>query len=350
MSKEMEILDDDFVKIVKKIEKDILDTRFNIITKANKEVIDFYLRLGKTISDNAKYGSNFINRLSVALKLDFPGETGFSPRNLARMRKVYEAYKDIVEIPEELGMISWSQNCILVDKIDEVEKRLWYARQVLENGWSKTVLSHQIDLELYERQAIPKKLTNFNNRLPATQSEFARDMIKDPYIFELANITKKSTERDIENAMIERIKNVLLELGKGFSFVGNQYKISTNNNDYYIDLLFYHLDLRCFIVVELKNTEFKPEFIGQLGFYVTAVDETLKKETDNDTIGLLLCEDKDKLTVEWSLKNVNAPIGVASYKVKNAIPKEIMEKLPTEEELNLYIKKLSDDDIREEND
>ena len=350
MSQEMEILDDDFVKIVKKIEKDILDTRFNIITKANKEVIDFYLRLGKTISDNAKYGSNFINRLSVALKLDFPGETGFSPRNLARMRKVYEAYKDIVEIPKELGMISWSQNCILVDKIDEIEKRLWYARQVLENGWSKTVLSHQIDLELYERQAIPEKLTNFNNRLPATQSEFARDMLKDPYIFELANITKKSTERDIENAMIERIKNVLLELGKGFSFVGNQYKISTNNNDYYIDLLFYHLDLRCFIVVELKNTEFKPEFIGQLGFYVTAVDETLKKETDNDTIGLLLCEDKDKLTVEWSLKNVNAPIGVASYKVKNAIPKEIMEKLPTEEELNLYIKKLSDDDIREEND
>ena len=138
------------------------------------------------------------------------------------MRKVYEAYKDIVEIPKELGMISWSQNCILVDKIDEIEKRLWYARQVLENGWSKTVLSHQIDLELYERQAIPEKLTNFNNRLPATQSEFARDMLKDPYIFELANITKKSTERDIENAMIERIKNVLLELGKGFSFVGNQ--------------------------------------------------------------------------------------------------------------------------------
>ena len=136
--------------------------------------------------------------------------------------------------------------------------------------------------------------------------------------------------------MLERIKNVLLELGKGFSFVGNQYKISTNDNDYYIDLLFYHLDLRCFVVVELKNTEFRPEYVGQLVYYVTAVDETLKKETDNETIGLLLCEDKDKLTVEWSLKSVNALIGVASYKVKNVIPKEIMEKLPTEE-LNLYI-------------
>ncbi len=235
MSKKIEILDDDFVKIVKKIEKDILDTRFNIITKANKEVVEFYLRLGKIISDNSKYGNNFINKLSVALKLDFPEETGFSPRNLARMRKVYEAYKNFIEIPKELSMISWSQNCILVDKIDEYEKRLWYARQVLKNGWSKTVLSHQIDLELYERQAVSEKLTNFDNRLPNAQSEFARDMIKDPYIFELANITKKSTERDIENAMIERIKNVLLELGKGFSFVGNQYKISTNNNDYFID-------------------------------------------------------------------------------------------------------------------
>lgn len=182
MSNEIKLLDDDFIKIVKAIEQDILETRFNIIAKANKEVIDFYLRLGKIISDNAKYGNNFINKLSIALKLDFPGETGFSPRNLARMRKVYESYKDLAEFPKELEMISWSQNCVLVDKIEDLDKRLWYAKQVLENGWSKIVLSHQIDLELYERQAIPYKLTNFNNKLPTTQSEFARDMIKDPYI------------------------------------------------------------------------------------------------------------------------------------------------------------------------
>lgn len=350
MSNEIKILDNDFIKIVKAIEQDILETRFNIMTKANEEVIDFYLRLGKIISDNAKYGNNFINKLSIALKLDFPGKTGFSSRNLARMKKVYESYKDLTEFPKELKMISWSQNCILVDKIEDIDKRIWYAKQVLENGWSKTVLSHQIDLELYERQALPEKMTNFDDKLPIVQSEFARDMIKDPYIFELANIGKRARERDIENAMLERIKNVLLELGKGFSFVGNQYKISTNDNDYYIDLLFYHLDLRCFVVVELKNTEFKPEYVGQLGFYVTAVDETLKKETDNETIGLLLCEGKDKLTVEWSLKSVNAPIGVASYKVKNVIPKEIMEKLPTEEELNLYIKKFPKDDIEKYDD
>ncbi len=256
-------------------------------------MVNFYLRLEKIISDNAKYGNNFINRLSVALKLDFPDERGFSTRNLERMRKVYEVYKDLASIPEELEIISWSQNCVLVDKIEDINKRVWYAKQIIENGWSKTVLSHQIDLELYERQAIPEKMTNFNDKLPIAQSEFARDMIKDPYIFELANIGKREKERDIENAMLERIKNVLLELGKGFSFVGNQYKISTNDNNYYIDLLFYHLDLRCFVVVELKNTEFK--------------------------------------------------------KVKNVIPKEIMEKLPTEEELNLYIKKLLNEEIKEEN-
>ena len=192
MSNELELLDDDFVKIVKDIEKDILNTRYNIISKANKEVVNFYLRLGKIISDNAKYGNNFINRLSVALKLDFPDEQGFSARNLARMRKVYEAYKDLASIPEELEIISWSQNCVLVDKIEDIDKRVWYAKQIIENGWSKTVLSHQIDLELYERQALPEKMTNFNDKLPIAQSEFARDMIKDPYIFELANIGKKS--------------------------------------------------------------------------------------------------------------------------------------------------------------
>ena len=209
MSNELELLDDDFVKIVKDIEKDILNTRYNIISKANKEVVNFYLRLGKIISDNAKYGNNFINRLSVALKLDFPDEQGFSARNLARMRKVYEAYKDLASIPEELEIISWSQNCVLVDKIEDIDKRVWYAKQIIENGWSKTVLSHQIDLELYERQALPEKMTNFNDKLPIAQSEFARDMIKDPYIFELANIGKRAKERDIENA--DRLCDKLLE-------------------------------------------------------------------------------------------------------------------------------------------
>lgn len=209
-------------------------------------------------------------------------------------------------------------------------------KSVLRMG-AYSVLDYQIDLQLYERQAISEKLTNFKDKLPIPQSELARDVIKDQYIFELEGIKEEVIEKDIENAMMERIKNVLIELGKGFSFVGNQYKIFTENQDYYIDMLFYHLELRCYIVVELKNNEFKPEYTGQLSFYVTAVDETLRKEQDNQTIGLLLCKGKDRLSVEWALRGTNAPIGVTSYKVRNELPQEILDKLPTEDDVNKHI-------------
>lgn len=173
--------------------------------------------------------------------------------------------------------------------------------------------------------------------MPENDSDLANYTIKDPYIFDFVSLKNDYKELDLENAMLNKIKNLLVELGKGFSFVGNQYKISMENKDYFIDLLFYHLELRCFIVVELKATSFKPEFIGQLGFYVTAVDEILKKEFDNPTIGLLLCKEKDRLSVEWSLKGTNLPIGVSSYKLDKYIPKDILEKLPTEEEINLHL-------------
>lgn len=316
---------------IENIKKDIISTRNRILTDANKELIHMYFRIGKIISENQKYGSNFINSLSISLKIDFPDATGFSPRNLARMRKFYETYKDLSNLPPAVAKLPWTHNSILVERIDDSNKRIWYAEKCLENGWNKVVLDHQIDLELFERQANnDKKLSNYKVQLPEIQGELAVDVIKDPYIFELAGITEKSKELDIEKAMIERIKSVLLELGKGFSFVGNQYRIGTENKDYYIDLLFYHLKLRCYVVVELKNTDFDPSFIGQLQFYVTAVDETLKTKDDNQTIGLLLCRNKDKNSVEWSLKSSIAPIGVASYEIK--------EYLPTEEELNKYLK------------
>ena len=301
------------------------------------ELIRLYFRLGKIVSDNARYGNRFIADFSVALKLEFPDSTGFSARNLSRMKKFYEEYKDLSNLPTALAKLPWSHNNLLLDKIKDLQVREWYAEKCYENGWAHSVLDHQIDLQLYERQALAEKLTNFENKLPASQSELARDVIKDPYIFELEGIKEDAIEKDIENAMMERIKNILLELGKGFSFVGSQYKISTDNQDYYIDMLFYHLELRSYIVVELKNVEFKPEYIGQLSFYVTAVDETLRKEQDSQTIGLLLCKRKDKLSVEWALKGTNNPIGVTSYEVRNELPKEILDRLPTEEDINKFM-------------
>ncbi len=208
----------------------------------------------------------------------------------------------------------------------------------MKNGWSKAVLIHQIELELYERKKMSNKFTNFNKNIKLkNNSDLANEIIKDPYIFELEGLKKNYIEKELEEHMITKIRDVLLELGKGFCFVGNQYKISTDNHDYYIDMLFYHLDLRCYIAVELKVTEFKPEYIGQLGFYVTAVDKTLKKEQDNQTIGLLLCKEKDKLSVDWTLDFINIPIGVASYNVINKVQKDILNKLPTEQDINMYI-------------
>lgn len=327
----MKDLDLSFVSVFEQIKADIFQTRSKVLSNANLELLSMYLRIGKIIDEHAKYGNNFINELSNHLKIEFPNVDGFSPRNLARMRKFYVTYGDLSNLPPAVANLTWTHNFILIEKIKEPEKRIWYAEKCLENGWSKVVLEHQIDLELYERQAdSSKKLTNYELRLPSPQSELSRDIIKDPYIFELAGLKEKIVERDIEQVMLEQIKTVLLELGKGFSFVGNQYRISTPSNDYLIDLLFYHLELRCYVVVELKNVDFKPDFVGQLQFYITAIDETLKKEMDNPTIGLLLCKGKDKYSVEWSLKATTAPIGVASYEVRNY--------LPTEEELNRYLK------------
>ena len=322
---------DEIAVLVQNIKKDILATRTKMLSDANKELLFLYFRIGKVISDNQKYGNGFIQTLSTSLKIDFPNTTGFSPRNLARMRKFFETYQDLSNLPTALAKLPWSLNCLLIDKINDLNKRIWYAEKCLVNGWSFVVLDHQIDLMLYERQANnSKKLTNFNQALPSKQSESALDILKDPYVFELNGLSERTKEANIEKAMLERIKSVLLELGKGFSFVGNQYHIDTGEKEYFIDLLFYHLELKCFVVIELKNQDFEPSFIGQLQFYVTAIDETIKRKEDNPTIGLLLCKNKDKYSVDWSIKSTTAPIGVASYKIK--------EYLPTEEELNRFMK------------
>lgn len=333
----IEIEVSDFKAIMENIKNDIKNTRFKILENANAELLNLYFRLGEIIDKNSKYGNNFINELSRELKLEFPNMKGLSTRNLARMCVFYKEYKNMSNLPMPLANLPWSHNYTLIEKVKDINKRKWYAKKCIENGWSHTVLVHQIDSDLYQRQKENPKLSNFDNKMALFQSEMAKDMMRDPYIFELSNLKERAIEKDIEDAMLLKIKDLLLEFGKGFSFVGNQYKISTNTTDYYLDLLFYHLDLRCYVVVELKNTNFKPEYVGQLSFYITAINKKLKKEFDNDTIGLLLCKDKDKLSVEWTLEGTNNPIGVSSYEIEKYIPKEKLEKLPIEDELNLHI-------------
>ena len=251
------------------------------------------------------------------------------------MKKFYLEYKDDEIVQHIVAQLPWRHNIILMSKIKDNNLRKKYAEATIKNGWSKDMLVMQLENNYHLR--IGNSSNNFKITLPDVNSDLANNTIKDPYVFDFLTLKENYKEKELEQAMIEKIKDVLIELGKGFSFVGNQYKLSTENSDYFIDLLFYHLDLRCYIVVELKTTEFKPEYIGQLGFYVTAVNEILKSEADNQTIGLLLCKNKDRLTAKWSLKSTNVPIGISSFELNKYIPKDVLEKLPTEEDLNLHI-------------
>ena len=329
------MIESNFKEIINTIKEDIKKTQIKAAQKVNSELIMLYFRLGKIVSKNKSYGNNFTKQISIELKLTFPNMKGFSERNIRAMRLFYEEYKDDEKWQQLVAKLPWGHNLLLIEKIKDKKLRKIYANATLKNSWSRNVLSMQIEKGYHNR--IGNSNNNFNNILPKEDSDLVNNIVKNPYIFDFITLRDDYKEKELEYAMLEKIRDVLLELGKGFSFVGNQYKISTESNDYYIDLLFYHLELRCYIVVELKTGEFKPEYIGQIGFYVTAVNETLKKEYDNQTIGLLLCKEKDRLTVDWSLKSTNVPIGVSAYNIKNQIPDDILDKLPTEEDINLHL-------------
>ncbi len=324
-----------FKNIINNIKKEINTTQIKIAVETNKNIINLYFKIGKILNDNFKYGNKFIDFISQELKNEFPNTKGFSVRNLKYMKKFYLEYKDNKVVQRTVAQLPWRHNIVLISKLKDNKIRKIYAEATIKNGWNKNMLTIQIENNYHLR--IGNSSNNFKLSLPKTTSSLANNIIKDPYIFDFISLKTNYKEKDLEKAMLEKIKDVLIELGKGFSFVGNQYKININNNEYFIDLLFYHLDLKCYIVIELKTTEFKPEYIGQLGFYITSVNEKIKKETDNQTIGILLCKDKNRLTAKWALKSTNVPIGVSTYELGKYLPKNIIEKLPTEADLNINI-------------
>lgn len=333
-----------YKNIVENIKQEVLKAQYKAMQAVNKELIFLYWNIGKIILDNSKWGNKFIDNLSIDLKLEFPEIKGFSVRNLKYMKKFAENYPNFKFVQEVLAQITWYHNIILMDKIDDIEKRKWYVKETIQNGWSSNILKMQIDGRVYERQAIAEKTTNFKNTLTDIQSDLAIQTIKDPYVFDFIALKGKAREKQIEEAMIEKIKNVLIELGNGFAFVGNQYKITVSDTDYYIDLLFYHLELRCYIVVELKARKFRPSDAGQLNFYLSVIDDVLRKEGDNPTIGMLLCKEKDKFTAEYALKDINKPIGVSEYKLLADIPEYLQSQLPRAEDIELHIKDIDDDE------
>lgn len=331
-----------YKEIFENIRNEILKSQYKAIQTVNKELIFIYWHIGKIIVDNSKWGNKFIDNLSMDLKLEFPNITGFSIRNLKYMKKIAEEYPDFEFVQQTVAQIPWGHNIILLDKVKDIEERKWYINQSIINGWSRSLLMMQIESKLYQRQVIAKKVTNFPMTLPDMQSDLAIQTLKDPYIFDFISLKGKVKELEIENAMIDKIKDVLVELGKGFAFVGEQYKITVSEKDYFIDLLFYHLRLKCYIVVELKAREFEPTDAGQINFYLSAVDDLVKDETDNPTIGLLLCKNKDNFTAEYALRNINSPIGVSEYKLLEDMPEYLQAQLPNVEEIELHIKDIEE--------
>ena len=325
----MDNIEKSYKEIVVKIIADIKNTQKTIFAGANKNLLDLYYRIGGYIDNNASWGNKFIDNLAVDIKINFPNNRGFSVRNLKNMHKYYKICKDSQSVQTASAQIPWSHNMLIFDKIKDDNIRLWYINETAKAGWSYDTLAMQIKTDVYSRQVVNEKVNNYELTLPENTGKIANELMKDPYILNLASLDADFIERELENKMVEQIKTILIELGTGFSFVGSEYKVTLSDKDYFIDLFFYHTILHCYVAVELKNTEFKPEYIGKMNFYLTALDETVKSEKDENSIGLILCREKDRLTVEYALKDVNKPIGVSSY--------EIQKYLPSEEDINLHI-------------
>lgn len=304
----------------------------------NQELILLYWQLGQEIlarQQQQGWGAKVIAQLAQDLRQEFPEMKGFSRSNLMYMRAFAEAYPDEQIVQQLVGQIPWGHNLRILEAAKDPSERLWYVQQTLENGWSRNVLVHHLKSGLYQRQG--DAVTNFRRVLPATQSDLAQQLIKDPYNFDFLSLSKDAQERDLERALLDRIREFLLELGVGFAFVGSQYPLEVEGEDFYLDLLFYHLKLRCFVVIDLKMSAFKPEYSGKMNFYIAAVDDLLRHPDDRPTIGLILCRSKKKTIAEYALRDVNAPIGISTYTVRESLPPGLEDSLPAPEQLQAQL-------------
>ena len=328
----------EYISIVENIKREIKAAQYRAAIHANVDMLLLYHDIGCVINEHKLWGNRFIDNLATDIRIDFPESKGYSVRNLKYMAKFAETYPNREFVQTVSAQIPWSHNIAIIEKVKDPEQRIWYIQKTAENGWSHNVLIHQIESGLYQRQVLVDKVSNFESRLPSPQSELATQTMKDPYVFDFIPFREEMLERDIEQALVRDVTKLLLELGTGFAFLGNQYHLNVGGDDFYIDLLFYNLNLRCYVVIELKAGDFKPDYAGQLNFYLSAVDGILKKEEDNPSIGLLLCKSKNNLVAEYSLKDISKPIGVSEYKVTRSLPDALEEQLPSVEDILKRIK------------
>lgn len=334
-------MSDGYLEFIENIKNQIQNQHLSIVLNANSGMLCLYWHIGKAILEKQQkegWGTKVIDRMSKDLKEAFPDMSGFSARNIKYMRKFAECWTDFEFVQRVVAQIPWRTNISLMDKLDDLESRVWYANKVLENGWSKSMLELQIESHLLERTG--KSINNFPNALPPLDSDMVNQVFKDPYLFDFLGTDIPRREVEIERQLTEHIQNFLLELGQGFAFVGRQVHLEVGGQDFYLDLLFYHLKLRCYVVIELKACDFEPGFVSQLNMYQNAVNDLLRHEDDKPTIGLLLVKGKNKTVVEYSLAGYQNPIGVAEWKnqIAKSLPEDLKSSLPSIEEIERELK------------
>lgn len=356
-----------YTELFQNIKQRIREAQTRTIISVNAGMIRLYWDIGRILDQRQQekgWGAGIIHKLSQDLHNELPEVKGFSERNLKRMLTFYRAYSNldaivpqaVAQLPatqddsqtvverslqDVLWHIPWGHHALLIQKIKDLPTRQWYMQQTITQGWSRNILAVMINSRLHERQG--QSTTNFPNRLPSPQSDLAQQTLKDPYIFDFLTLEEPFHERELETGLIRHLENFLLELGQGFAFVGRQYLVSVGDDDFYIDLLFYHLRLRCFVVIDLKRGKFKPEYAGKINFYCNIVDDYLRHSGDQSTIGLILCQEKNAIVAEYALRGMNKPIGVSEYELTRALPNELKSSLPTIEELEAELSGMGGD-------
>ena len=368
----------DYRSWVRELKQRYLKARLNASVEANRTLLEYYWSLGKDIADRQyanTYGSAFYRSLSHDLKAEMPGEKGFSETNLKYMYYFYQLYSQVIEnhpqvaddldkrnqlqdvddfkklnlsqgaedLRKELFSIPWDHQRRIIDKCKgNPEKALFFVRKVIENNWGRDMLLNFLSTDLYERSG--KAISNFKQTLPALQSDLAQQLTKDPYVFNFLTITEHYNERELEDALVANVTKFLIELGTGFAFMGRQYRLQVGTKESFVDLLFYNTRIHAYCCIELKATSFRPEYLGQLSFYVSAVNHQLKTERDNPTIGLLICKDKDNIEAQYALEGYNLPLGISEFELSKLIPEKFKSSLPTIEEIETSLEHLSEND------
>ena len=337
-----DLLPQGYAELLGQIKERIRSAQLRAAIAVNRELVLLYWQIGREILARQKqegWGAKVIDHLAADLHRSFPEMTGLSPRNLKYMRAFGEAWPDEAIVQAVLAQITWYHNIALVEKLKTEQKRLWYAHATVKNGWSRNVLVHWIESDLFERQG--KATTNFDQSLPPPQSDLAGELLKDPYNFEFLTLARDAEERALQKGLLAHIHQFLIELGAGFAFVGQQYRLEVGGEDFFIDLLFYHLKLRCYVVIELKTTTFKPEYAGKMNFYLSAVDDLLRHPDDKPSIGIILCKSKNQVIAEYALRDLAKPVGVSSYitKLVESLPLALRGSLPSPKELVEELKK-----------